>query len=85
MLGAKVSAERAWFQAKKARLGAGADVDTISKAFGADFPVFLGRKEATAPDPPASFPDPSKPLEVRVSRPRFACEPAPCGMVVQCP
>ena len=70
VLGAKVSAERAWFVAKKARLGAGADVDTISKAFGADFPVFLGRKEGTVADPPAKFPDPTKPLEVRV---RMSC------------
>ena len=62
-----MSAERAWFVAKKTRLGAGADVNTISRAFGADFPVFLGRKEATAADPPATFPDPSKPMEVRVS------------------
>ena len=71
MVGAKVSAERAWFVAKKTRLGAGADVDTISKAFGADFPLFLGRQEVTVPDPLARFPDTSKPLEVRVRH--FCC------------
>ena len=66
VLGAKVAAERSWFIAKKTRLGAGADVDTISKAFGADFPVFLGRQDATAPDSPVAFPDPGSPLQVRV-------------------
>ena len=66
VLGAKVAAERSWFMAKKTRLGAGADVDTISKAFGADFPVFLGRQDATAPDSPVAFPDSGSPLQVRV-------------------
>lgn len=66
VLGAKVAAERSWFMAKKTRLGAGADVDTISKAFGADFPVFLGRQDAAAPDAAVAFPESSSPLQVRV-------------------
>lgn len=66
VLGAKVAAERSWFVAKKTRLGAGADVDTISSAFGADFPVFLGRKDADTPDPPAAIPVGGNPLQVRV-------------------
>lgn len=59
VLGAKVAAEKSWFTAKKARLGAGADIATISSAFGADFPVVLGRTDSTAPDAPGRFPDPA--------------------------
>ncbi|CAK0787502.1 hypothetical protein CVIRNUC_010722 [Coccomyxa viridis] len=59
VLGAKVSAEQSWVVAKKARLGAGADIDTISSAFGADFPLNLGRTDTTQPDPAGRFPDAS--------------------------
>ena len=56
VLGAKVSAELSWVNAKKKRLGAGADIDTISSAFGADFPLKLGRVDVTEPDPAGRFP-----------------------------
>lgn len=59
VLAAKVSAELAWVKAKKTRLGAGADIDTISSAFGADFPLNLGRIDASEPDPAGRFPDPN--------------------------
>lgn len=70
MLGAKVSAELAWVKAKRVRLGKGADIETISSAFGADFPVNLGRKDATQPDPAGRFPDPNtaSPQEIQVSQ-----------------
>ncbi len=70
MLGAKVSAELAWVKAKRVRLGPGADIETISSAFGADFPVNLGRIDATEPDPAGRFPDPNtaSPQEVQVSQ-----------------
>ena len=69
VLGAKVSAEQSWVVAKKARLGAGADIDTISSAFGADFPLNLGRTDTTQPDPAGRFPDAStaSPEEIQVS------------------
>jgi hypothetical protein len=59
VLAAKVAAQMSWFAAKKARLGAGADVDTISSAFGADWPVVLGRMDSSAPDAPGGLPDPA--------------------------
>lgn len=70
MLGAKVSAELAWVKAKRVRLGPGADIETISSAFGADFPVNLGRIDATEPDPAGRFPDPNtaSPQEIQVSQ-----------------
>lgn len=54
--------------AKKRRLGAGADIDTISSAFGADFPLKLGRVDVTQPDPAGRFPDPNTaaPAEIQV-------------------
>lgn len=54
--------------AKKRRLGAGADIDTISSAFGADFPLKLGRVDVTQPDPAGRFPDPNtaSPAEIQV-------------------
>ena len=69
VLGAKVSAELGFAAAKKKRLGPGADIDTISAAFGADFPVNLGRIDASEPDPAGRFPDPhtASPQEVQVS------------------
>ena len=39
MLGAKVAAEKAFIAAKVARAGNLSDGETISKAFGADWPV----------------------------------------------
>ncbi|CAL5222505.1 g4879 [Coccomyxa viridis] len=57
VLGAKISAELSWVDAKKRRLGPGADIETISAAFGADFPVNLGRVDASGPDPAGRFPD----------------------------
>ena len=47
----------------------GADIETISSAFGADFPLNLGRIDATQPDPAGRFPDAStaSPDEIQVS------------------
>ncbi|CAL8460517.1 g46 [Coccomyxa elongata] len=59
VLGAKVAALKQWFAAKKARLGPGADIDTISSAFGADWPVVLGRVDSTTPDTAGRVPDPA--------------------------
>lgn len=59
VLGAKVAALKQWFAAKKARLGPGADIDTISSAFGADWPVVLGRVDSTTPDAAGRVPDPA--------------------------
>ena len=69
VLGAKVSAEQSWVVAKRARLGAGADIETISSAFGADFPLNLGRVDATQPDPAGRFPDANtaSPDEIQVT------------------
>ena len=59
VLAAKVAAQKSWFAAKKARLGPGADIDTISSAFGADWPVVLGRMDSSAADAPGRVPDPT--------------------------
>lgn len=68
VLGAKVGAEASWRGAKLARLGAGADIDVISSAFGADFPVVLGREDSTTADPAGRVPPRSAtPLQVKVS------------------
>ncbi len=68
VLAAKVAVQKSWFVAKAARLGPGADVNTISSAFGADWPVVLGRMDSAAADPAGRIPDPAtaSPLEIRV-------------------
>lgn len=72
VLGAKVATLKQWFAAKKARLGPGADIDTISSAFGADWPVVLGRVDSTTPDAAGRVPDPAT-ASVQEVRVRGVC------------
>ena len=77
VLGAKVAALKSWFAAKKARLGPGADIDTISSAFGADWPVVLGRLDSTTPDAAGRVPNPAN-ASVQEIRVRGLCTSFAC-------
>ena len=67
MLAAKVAHVSSWTAQKVKRASIAQDGSTIAEAFGAAFPVSLGRVDATTPDDPVQIPtQSSSPAEVKV-------------------
>ena len=67
MLSAKVAHVLAWTQQKVKRATVASGGSTIADAFGAAFPVPLGRVDATSSDEPVKIPTQSaSPTEVKV-------------------
>lgn len=67
MLSAKVAHVLAWTQQKVKRATVASGGSTIADAFGAAFPVPLGRVDATSADEPVKVPTQSaSPTEVKV-------------------
>ncbi|KAK9846334.1 hypothetical protein WJX81_001801 [Elliptochloris bilobata] len=76
VLGAKVAVEKTFIAAKIARAGNLTDGETISKAFGADWPVFIGRVDATEPDVASKLPSSSaSPAEVQAFMSQLGTDP----------
>ena len=68
MLAAKVAHVQSWTAQKVKRASIAQDGSTIAEAFGAAFPVPLGRVDATSPDAPVQVPtQTASPAEVKVS------------------
>ncbi len=68
VLAAKVAHVQSWTAQKVKRASIAQDGSTIAEAFGAAFPVPLGRVDATSPDAPVQVPTQSaSPAEVKVS------------------
>ncbi len=68
VLAAKVAHVQSWTAQKVKRASIAQDGSTIAEAFGAAFPVPLGRVDATSPDAPVQVPtQTASPAEVKVS------------------
>jgi len=68
VLAAKVAHVQSWTAQKVKRASIAQDGSTIAEAFGAAFPVPLGRVDATEPDSPAQIPtQTASPTDVKVS------------------
>ena len=78
MLSAKVAHVLAWTQQKVKRATVASGGSTIADAFGAAFPVPLGRVDATSSDEPVKIPTQSaSPTEVKVRQ--EAMQAGPCS------
>ena len=69
VLAAKVAHVQLWTAGKVKRASVASGGSTIAEAFGAAFPLPLGRVDATQPDPAAQIPtQSSSPADVKVSK-----------------
>ena len=67
VLAAKVAHVQSWTAQKVKRASVAQDGSTIAEAFGAAFPVPLGRVDATSPDAPVQLPtQTASPADVKV-------------------
>jgi len=95
VLAAKVAHVQSWTAQKVKRASIAQDGSTIAEAFGAAFPLPLGRVDATSPDAPVQVPtQTASPAEVKVSlnieqtvamgRVGWECTSSGCCLISSC-